>query len=70
MTYKEALQVSRRKRLVPDDKFERHIKKAKRNDHSSRKSIFKVQTQDGETRHKYLHSLCNEPRQELPATAE
>lgn len=58
MTYKEALQVSRRKRLVPDDKFERHMKRAKRNDHSSRKSIFKLQTQDGETRHKYLHSLC------------
>ena len=58
MTYKEALQVSRRKRLVPDDKFERHMKKAKRNDHTSRKSIFKVQTQDGETRHNYLHSLC------------
>lgn len=58
MTYKEALQVSRRKRLVPNDKFERHMKRAKRNDHTSRKSIFKVQTQDGETRHKYLHSLC------------
>ena len=37
---------SRHKKLVPDDKFDRHFKRAKASDTSSRKTIFDNQTED------------------------
>ena len=39
--------VSRRKQLVPDDKFDRHMTRARENDTDSRKTIFDQQTADG-----------------------
>ena len=41
---------SRHKKLVPDDKFDRHFKRAKASDTSSRKTIFDQQTADGISR--------------------
>jgi len=46
MEHKKALQVSRRKRLVPDDKFDRHMKRARLLNISSRKKIFDDQTEN------------------------
>ena len=40
MTYQENIQQSRNKRLVPKDKFDRHMKRARRTDGESRKSAF------------------------------
>ena len=37
---------SRRKKLVPDDKFDRHMKRARRQDIESRKQIFSLQSAD------------------------
>ena len=48
MDYQDAIQKSRAKKLVPDDKFDNHIKKAKENDLLSRKAIFCQQTNDDE----------------------
>lgn len=45
MTHKECLQASRHTKLVDDDKFERHIRKAKLRDSSSRSAIFDRQTE-------------------------
>ena len=42
---------SRRKQLVPDDKFDRHMTRARENDTDSRKTIFDQQTADGISRH-------------------
>ena len=40
MTQREAIQESRRKQLVPDDKFDRHMTAARVNDIEARKAIF------------------------------
>lgn len=37
---------SRRKKLVPDDKFDRHMKRARVNANDSRKAIFDRQTEN------------------------
>ena len=50
MSHKEALQASRQKQLVPDDKFARHMTRARENDTDSRKTIFNQQTADGISR--------------------
>ena len=39
--------MSRRKKLVPRDKFDRHMKRARLQDISSRKNIFDGQTENG-----------------------
>lgn len=39
---------SRARRLVPDDKFDRHMKRARLQDINSRKSIFCQTTEQGE----------------------
>ena len=41
---------SRRKKLVSDDKFDRHMKRARRQDIESRKQIFSLQSADGVAR--------------------
>ena len=50
MTHLESIQASRRKRLVPKDKFDRHMKRARVNDIDSRKAIFDRQTEEGISR--------------------
>ncbi len=51
MTHQEAIRASMRTRLVPDDKFDRHMKRARTKDIESRKAIFDLQTQDSVMRH-------------------
>ena len=46
MEHIEAINVSRSTVLVPDDKFECHIERAKVTDIDSRKAMFDNQTQD------------------------
>jgi hypothetical protein len=46
MEHQEAIKASRQKRLVPDDKFDRHMKRARTKDIESRKAIFDLQTQE------------------------
>ena len=50
MEHQEAIKASRQKHLVPDDKFDRHMKRARVNDMVSRKTIFDQQTADGISR--------------------
>ena len=47
MEHQEALKHSRQRKLVPDDKFDRHMKRARLQDIISRKQIFNEQTGDG-----------------------
>ena len=44
MEHQKAIKASRQKRLVPDDKFDRHMKRARLQDIDSRKQIFNDQT--------------------------
>ena len=46
MTHLESIQASRRRRLVPNDKFDRHMKRARVKDIDSRKAIFNRQTEN------------------------
>jgi len=50
MEHQKALIASRRKKLVSDDKFDRHMTRARENDTDSRKTIFDQQTADGISR--------------------
>lgn len=45
MEYKEAVTMSRQRKLVEDDKFDRHMRRARIGDIESRRSIFCNQTQ-------------------------
>ena len=44
MNHLNAIQASRHKKLVPDDKFDRHMKRAKATDINCRKHIFDNQS--------------------------
>ena len=61
MEHQKAIQVSRHQRLVPNDKFDRHMKRARLQDISSRKKIFDDQTEIGlarsESRKKLISSI-------------
>jgi hypothetical protein len=46
MEHTEAINVSRSTVLVPDDKFDRHMARARVTDIDSRKAMFDSQTQD------------------------
>lgn len=50
MEHQEALKASRQQELVPDDKFDRHFKRARVQDIDSRKQIFDGQTETGAVR--------------------
>lgn len=50
MEHKECLKQSRAKVLVPHDKFDRHMKRARVQTIDSRKVIFDRQTEDGISR--------------------
>ena len=54
MEHKKAVMESRRRKLVDDHKFERHIKKAIKQDIESRKKIFDNLTEEGLNRHEIL----------------
>lgn len=47
MEHKKAIIASRRRKLVPDDKFDRHMRRARLQDIDSRKQIFDEQTGEG-----------------------
>ena len=47
MNHPNAITESRHKKLVPDDKFDRHMKRARLQDISSKKLIFDNQTENG-----------------------
>ena len=50
MEHQKALRMSRHQKLVPDDKFDRHMRSARLQDLDSRKQIFDTQTGNGEER--------------------
>lgn len=54
MEHQKAVMESRRRKLVPDQKFERHFKRAIKRDIESRKSIFDTQTESGIVRRETL----------------
>jgi hypothetical protein len=47
MEHSEALKASKQQKLVPNDKFDRHMKRARLQDINSRKQIFDDQTDNG-----------------------
>lgn len=47
MEHPEALKASRQQKLVPDDKFDSHMNRARLRDIDSRKQIFDDQTGNG-----------------------
>lgn len=47
MEHQKAITASRHQQLVPDDKFDRHMKRARLQDISNRKQIFDDQTERG-----------------------
>lgn len=48
--FAEDINKSRRKKLVPSDKFDRHMRHARLGDISSRKKIFSLQSEVADTR--------------------
>lgn len=60
MEHQEALKASRQQELVPDDKFDRHMKRARLQDIDSRKKIFDEQTLKG--------IVSREERKQLPSS--
>lgn len=57
MEHQKAIQVSRHQRLVPDNKFDRHMKRARLQDIDSRKQIFDNQTENGLKRRENIKKL-------------
>lgn len=57
MEHQKAIQVSRHQRLVPDNKFDRHMKLARLQDIDSRKQIFDNQTENGLKRRENIKNL-------------
>lgn len=47
MELQKAIKESRQRKLVADDKFDRHMKRARAYDINSRKAIFNIQTEEG-----------------------
>lgn len=50
MTHQESIKASRQRKLVEDDKFDRHMRAARVRDIDSRKAVFDRQTEDGISR--------------------
>ena len=57
MNHQNAIHASRCKQLVPDDKFDRHMTRARVNDADSRKTIFDQQTADGISRQEAIKKI-------------
>ena len=59
MEHQKAIQVSRHQRLVPNDKFDRHMKRARLQDIDSRKQIFDDQAEIGLARREHRKQLTS-----------
>jgi hypothetical protein len=59
MEHQKAIQVSRHQLLVPNDKFDRHMKRARLQDIDSRKQIFDDQTEIGLARREHRKQLTS-----------
>jgi hypothetical protein len=57
MIHQEAIKASRNRKLVPDDKFDRHMKRARVKDIDSRKAIFDRPTERGEEFKQEIHNI-------------
>lgn len=57
MEHQKAIQVSRHQRLVADNKFDSHMKRARLQDIDSRKQIFDNQTENGLKRRENIKKL-------------
>lgn len=57
MIHQEAIKASRNRKLVPDDKFDRHMKRARVKDIDSRKAIFDRQSERGEEFKQEIHNI-------------
>ena len=57
MNHLNAIQASRHKKLVPDDKFDRHMKRAKVRDMDCRKHIFDNQSNNKAEREQARRSI-------------
>jgi hypothetical protein len=59
MEHQKAITSSRHQQLVPDDKFDRHMKRARLQDIDSRKQIFDDQTEIGLARRESRKQLTS-----------
>ena len=57
MTHQESIKASRQRRLVEDNKFDRHMKRARVNDIDSRKTTFDRQTEDSIKRREMIVNI-------------
>lgn len=57
MTFQESITLSRGKRLVPADKFDRHMKRARRIDGESRKASFRRLNESGVERRERISKI-------------
>ncbi len=57
MNLSDCITLSRKKILVPDDKFDRHFKKARQDDLDSRKAMFTVQSEKGDEKRRERANL-------------
>lgn len=59
MEHKKAVSLSRLRKLVPNDLFDKQMKRARQRDINSRKSIFDNQTEIGLKRSEYRKQLTS-----------
>ena len=57
MTHQESIKASRQRRLVDDNKFDRHMERARVNDIDSRKTIFDRQAEDSINRREMVANI-------------
>ena len=57
MEHQEAIKSSRNLKLVPNNKFDRHMKRARANDIDSRKTTFDRQTEDNIKRREMIVNI-------------
>ena len=57
MEHQEAIKLSRSRKLVPNNKFDRHMKRARVNDIDSRKTTFDRQTEDSIKRREMIVNI-------------
>lgn len=57
MEHQEAIKSSRNRKLVPNNKFDRHMKRARANDIDSRKTTFDRQTEDNIKRREMIVNI-------------
>ena len=55
--YVNDIKKARKTKLVPDDKFDRHMKRARLTDLSSRKKIFSLQSEENDRRKEARNSM-------------